>query len=330
MELNNVKKYLPYFKNNVKIQDIAKKLELKESEVYGLIELLQIEGVNINVELGENNKYVITRSFNKKCSKNIKDDINDLEEIKLCVVSDTHLCSKVQQLELLNRAYKEAYLRGINIVLHCGDMVDGDYRNKRPAHPYELFKHGFDEQAEYIIDYYPEIEGITTFFIDGSHDQTHFLNGGATVGRWVQKERKDLVYFGCDRYIFCAGENKKVKIEMYHPGGGSAKARSYKPQEYINNMEPGEKPRVLLQGHYHKSYYMFYRNVHAIEVPCFMDKSGFIVKQGLSNILGCYFITMYINKQGEIQYFIPDEFLFNERDIKKDDYLKAKKLTIKN
>lgn len=323
----DVKKYYKYLKDKESVENLCKKLELKENELYGLVELLQVEGYNIDIVTVDGVDRV-SKSINRRLTRSLKESIDQLEEIKLCAISDTHLGSKVQQLGLLNKAYREAYLRGITTVLHCGDMVDGDYRNKRPAHPYELFVHGFDEQAEYIITHYPYVEGMTTYFIDGSHDQTHYLNGGATVGTWVSKIRDDLKYLGCDRYIYMAGSKKNVKIEMYHPGGGSAKALSYNPQEYINNMAPGEKPRLLLQGHYHKSYFMFYRNVHAIEVPCFMDKSGFIIKRGMSNIVGCYFITMYVNKNGEIQYFIPEEYLFDSSELKKDDYLKAKQLRI--
>ena len=46
---------------------------------------------------------------------------------ELCVVSDTHIGNIHQQLHLLNDIYEEAYKRGITTILHCGDMVDGNY-----------------------------------------------------------------------------------------------------------------------------------------------------------------------------------------------------------
>lgn len=324
MDINKIYRYI---KNGDEVKNLCEKLEIKEIELFGLIEYMNLEGHEINV-YEENGILKINKKNILKKNRNLKEDIEDLEEIRLCIVSDTHIGTNTQQLTLLNKVYKEAYKRGINTVLHLGDLVEGDYRNKRPAHPYSVFLQGFDEQCEYTIEMYPKVKEIDTFFIQGSHDDTHFLNGGATIGRWVDRCRSDMHYLGQDDCIFKAGINKNVDIELHHPGGGSAKALSYNPQEKINKMEPNEKPRVLLEGHYHKTYYMFYRNVHALLVPCFMDKSGFMIRNSLTNIIGAYFITMYVNKNGEIQYFIPDEMLFNDKEIIKDDYKTCKKLVI--
>ena len=56
----------------------------------------------------------------------------------------------------INEIYEEAYNRGITTVLHVGDIVDGNYPN-RPENPRQQFLHGFDEQAGYVADMYPEI-----------------------------------------------------------------------------------------------------------------------------------------------------------------------------
>lgn len=328
METKEITKLYKYIKNGEEVKKVAERLELKDEELYGLVEYMNLEGYDIHI-YEENGKLKLKKKNIYKKERNLKENVEDLEEVKLCFVSDTHFGTSTQQLTLLNKVYKEAYLRGIDTVLHLGDLVDGDYRNKRPAHPYTVFLQGFDQQCEYVIENYPSVKGLTTYFIQGSHDDTHFLNGGATMGKWIMKSRNDMFYVGQDDYIYKAGTKNNVEIEMHHPGGGSAKALSYNPQEKINRMEPDEKPRVLAIGHYHKSYYMFYRNVHALLVPCFMDKSGFMIRNSLSNIIGAYFVTMYINKDGEIQYFIPDELLFKGNQIIQDDYKTCKKLVIK-
>ena len=96
------------------------------------------------------------------------------------------------QLHLLNKIYEEAYKRGITTVLHCGDLVDGNYLN-RPEQPRQQFLHGFDEQVGYVVDMYPKVKGITTNFILGSHDETHYKNDQATAGFWIPKCRKDMI-----------------------------------------------------------------------------------------------------------------------------------------
>ncbi len=328
MEYKQIKKAFNSLKNGVCVEDTCKTLGITSEELFGLIEFMRLEGFEVNI-VEEDKKLVVRKKSNIKKEKHIKDNMEDLEEVNLCIVSDTHLCSVVQQLTLLNNVYQEAYNRGITTVLHCGDLVDGDYSKIRPDHVYAIFARGFDEQAEYSIDMYPEIKGTTTYFIEGSHDDSHYKNGGATIGKWITKERPDMQFVGVDEYLFKAGKNKNLDILMKHPGGGIAKGYSYKLQEAINKMPSGGKPKILLQGHYHKSYYMFYRNVHAFSLPCLCAKSAFMTRMDIPNIVGAYFLKIYINKKGEIQYIEPEEYLFNESQIKEDDYQKCRKLTIK-
>ena len=66
-----------------------------------------------------------------------------------------------------------------------------------------------------------------------------------------------------------------VKIVLDHPGGGSAQSLSYKPQKRIEIMEAKFKPKILLIGHYHKSYAFSYRNVQCVLVPALCDKTQF-------------------------------------------------------
>ena len=242
-------------------------------------------------------------------------------------ISDTHFGNIHQQLHLLNKIYKEAYDRGITTIYHCGDMVDGNYPN-RPEQPRQQFLHGFDEQAAYVVDMYPEIDGITTKYILGSHDETHYKNGQATINEWISRCRKDMIFLGQDTATVM--ENG-VKIVLDHPGGGSAQSLSYKPQKRIEILESGIKPKILLIGHYHKSYSFVYRNVRGIEVPSFCDKTQFQQKQGLLNVVGAYFLDIYSDSKGNIQYFEAEEVLFDHKDMWDEagkDYKRVKKLVI--
>ena len=124
-----------------------------------------------------------------------------------------------------------------------------------------------------------------------------------------------------------------VKIVMDHPGGGSAQSVSYKPQKRIEILEPHTKPKLLLIGHYHKSYVFSYRNIQCVLVPALCDKTQFQQKQGLSNALGAYFLNIYSDQKGNIQYFEPEEILFGKNDIWDEvgkDKKKVKKLVVKN
>ncbi len=328
-ELSFVNKIYKYMRNDMSIETFMDKFNVSEPELTGIVELCRIYGKDVAIE-----KKGDTLVFKKNIKRNplaSKPNIDspNLNHNQICVISDTHFGSIHNQLHLVNKIYEEAYNRGIVTVLHVGDLVDGNYPN-RPENPRQQFLHGFDEQAGYVVDMYPEIDGITTYYILGSHDETHYKNGQATIDNWISRCRKDMIYLGQD-----TGEMNinKVKIVLDHPGGGSAKSLSYKPQKRIEMLEPHTKPKILLIGHYHKSYSFSYRNVQCILVPALCDKTQFQQKQGLYNALGAYFLDIYSDKEGNIQYFTPEEILFKKEDIWDEvgkDRRKVKKLEIKH
>jgi len=328
--LSDTEKYInkiyKFIKNGTRLEDFVKEMKIGLNEAYGLIETMKLYGKQIEMSVGNDGEITLVKKKAKKSSQYASVDKEGLIETNICVISDTHLGTKEQQLTLINDVYKEAYRRGIDTVLHIGDVLDGDYTQVRKEQTYQLFLRGFDEQVGYVIDMYPHVDGIMTYFIQGSHDETHLKNGGATAGKWIDRCRDDMVYLGQDKATF---KINNLRILMDHPGGGNAKSYSYKPQQAIEGLNPGEKPNILLQGHYHKSYYMFYRNVHALLVPCLVNQSQFMKKMNLQNVVGAYFLKIYSDEKGNIHYFEPEEHLFSTNDMIENDYQKCKKLDIR-
>lgn len=316
-----------YMKNGTNVEEFMAKFHINSAELNGLLELCRIYGKNVDIVV-KNGIMVFDKPFSRNVITTKPNlDTKDLIHTQLCVVSDTHLGNIHQQLHLLNKIYEEAYKRGITTVLHCGDLVDGNYLN-RPEQPRQQFLHGFDEQVGYVVDMYPKVRGITTKYILGSHDETHYKNGQATVNSWISRCRSDMEYLGQDSAAITING---VKIFMDHPGGGSAQALSYKPQKRIEILESDYKPKILLIGHYHKSYSFVYRNVRGIEVPCLCDKTQFQQKQGLSNVVGAYFLNIYSDSKGNIQYFEPEEVIFRPNEMWDEagkDKNKVKKMVI--
>ncbi len=332
MENNTSKEFVErvfrYMKNDMPIETFMEKFHVNKNELKGLLELCRLYGKDITIER-VNDTYVFKKNTVRIHNTN-KISINDpkLNHNQICVVSDTHIGNIHNQIHLLNRVYQEAYNRGITTVLHVGDVVDGNYPI-RPESPRQQFLHGFDEQAGYVVDMYPEIDGIKTYYILGSHDETHYKNGQATINNWVSRCRKDMIYLGQDVGNISIDQ---VKFILDHPGDGSAKSLSYKPQQRIEKLESHNKPNIMLIGHYHKSYSFVYRNVQCIEVPALCDITQFQQKKGISNYLGAYFLDIYSDKNGNIEYFEPEEILFDHTDIWDEqgkDKKKVKKLEIK-
>ena len=320
-------KYYKYVKNMMSIDTFMSKFHINYKELQGLLYMWEMCGKDVQI-VKDGNDMVFKKNITRKLSYN-KPNLDDLVCNEILVVSDTHFGNNHQQLHLLNELYQEAYNRGIKTVLHVGDLTDGNYPN-RLENPRQQFLHGFDEQVGYVVDMYPRIDGMTTEYILGSHDESHYKNGQATVNFWVDKCRDDMHFLGQD-----IGEIKidGVKYVMDHPGGGSAQGLSYKPQKRIEILESHTKPKVLLIGHYHKSYHFVYRNIQCVQVPALCAKTQFQQKQGLINSVGGYFLKVYSDKKGNIQYFEPEEVLYKQKDFWDEagkDKNKVKKLVIKD
>lgn len=109
--------------------------------------------------------------------------------------------------------------------------------------------------------------------------------------------REDLEYIGhVESDVEVATHAKKPTIiKVQHPGGGSAYARSYTGQKQVESFEGGEKPAILVQGHYHVSNYMNDRNVHVISLPGFQDQTVFARKKRLRMEIGGAILEFKVN-----------------------------------
>ena len=320
-------KSLDYVRNGMSIDAFMAKFHLSYKELLGLLHIWQFCGKNVEI-VQDGNEMVFKKNTPKKATYS-KVGLDELTCTEVLVVSDTHFGNIHNQLHLLNDLYREAYNRGVTTVLHVGDMTDGNYPN-RPENPRQQFLHGFDEQVGYVVDMYPQIDGMTTYYILGSHDETHYKNGQATVDKWLQATRSDMKFLGQDKGEITIN---KVKYVLDHPGGGSAQGLSYKPQKRIEILESHMKPKILLIGHYHKSYHFLYRNIQCLQVPALCGKTQFQQKQGLINSVGGYFLKVWSDKKGNIQYMEPEEIAYDEKDLWDEagkDKSKVKKLVINN
>lgn len=186
------------------------------------------------------------------------------DKLKFGVLSDTHIGSIYADVDFLNYAYEVFRNENIEYVFHCGDLVDGEkvYRGQE----YEIIEHGADRQVQCVVDTYPKVEGITTYFILGNHDLSFWKTSGVNIGLRISSLRSDMVYLGFTEADFTIRE--KIVVRLFHPGMGTAYAISYQVQKYIDSLAVGHEPDILLIGHLHKSEYLFYGNVHAIQVGC--------------------------------------------------------------
>ena len=240
-------------------------------------------------------------------------------EFKFGAIADTHLGSKYERLDVLNTLYDVFEREGVKAVFHGGNYVDGEfYYNK-----YETYTHGFDEMIDNFIEKYPQREGIITYFISGDdHEGWWMQREGLDAGRVIEdrareKGRNDLVYLGYqERDIVLEAERGKSLIRLIHAGGGTAYADSYSTQRMAESFQEGEKPHILLVGHYHKAIYHIPRGIHTVQLGTTQEQTRFMRKRKIKAVLGGWLITANQAPTGEINRFKP-EFIgpFWDRDF---------------
>lgn len=293
------KKKQPYV---VKIMD---DLDLKEHEVIGLVGMLKMKGYLYDVVDGK----VVTLKPVK--SNDVYYINNDLEHLKLLLISDTHLASKYDRLDILKYLYDKASEKGVNYVLHSGDVTEGI--SGRPEQVYNLKEMSYTGQRDYVIDKYPKSD-ITTYMISGNHDFWWVKKCGADIVKDICRYRDDLVYLGSDCEDLKIG---KLKIRLYHGKGGGAYAKSYKLQKYLDAIIPEEIPDILQTGHVHQAFYMKQGNTHCFQTSCLQDLTPYERSMGFSNDKSVWWVDVWFDDKGNPVRINQELEVFGSKIIKR-------------
>lgn len=292
-------------KKNPTIAAVMKDLNLKEHEVYGLVELLKQKGYFFDIINGkimkikpikENDVYKVSNNLNK---------------LKLLLISDTHLASKYDRLDILRYLYQEAEDKSVNYVLHSGDLTEGV--SGRPQQLYELKENSYTGQRDYVIDKYPKSD-IPTYIIAGNHDLWWIKNCGADIVQDICKNRDDLHYLGSDCEDLMIG---KARIRLYHGKGGSSYAKSYKVQKYLDSIPNEEIPDILQTGHTHQAFYIKQGKTHCFQTSCLQDLTSFERSMGFSNDKSCWWVNIDLDNNGNIYSVEQKLETFGKKLIKK-------------
>jgi len=240
---------------------------------------------------------------------------------KIGLVADTHLCCREERLDALNAQYDLFAREGVRDVFHGGNIVDGYVPRINGG---SVFETSVDGQALYCARHYPKRDGVTTHFITGNDHEGWWQKEGFNFGAYLQMVcerlgRNDMKYLGhveADVELRCGGHVQRMKIQ--HPGGGSAYARSYKGQKMAESFEGGEKPAILVQGHYHVSSYACERNIHIIGMPGFQEQTIFGRTKHLRYEIGGVILEFKMSSvTGAITRVRPEFNLFFDRGFYK-------------
>lgn len=297
-------------KPSYSLLDLCREIDVSVRDIDDAVQELEIEGYDI--EIGKDaviRTFVPPPGFEQHLFKRVKNS----NTIKVGALSDTHYGNIASRQDVITAAYDHFEAEGITSVYHSGNLIDGYHprfnHNELVDGCYEL-----EGQLEYASLNYPKKKGITTHYIAAEdHEGWWHRKSGLNIGRIMQQyfhhtfDRRDLVCIGfgeCDIELrtkeMKAGTRGPI-MRVIHPGGGTAYALSYKTQKMAESLQGGEKPQIILCGHYHKFDWNYHREIHNIMVGCLEDQTLFMRKNNIPAHLGYCIIEMKIYPGGTLE-----------------------------
>lgn len=232
---------LKMIEENKSLNEITNNLELSNKELYNKLLYLRNSGINIYRKYlyDGNIHYGLIKNFNidriPKPETRITLDKTQLN-FKAIVISDLHIGSKKERLDLLEIVYEYCIKNNINIILNCGDLVDGLYHVNNASTEMAY------EEVTKMLEKHPYDKNILNFICLGNHDMYFLEKFGINVRNIIQANRHDLipVSFGLSGI--------KIKKDLLFL---SHKLSNKNPTIYEPN-------KIIFEGHSH--YTNFYLN----------------------------------------------------------------------
>jgi len=248
------KRIIQLINQNKNLKEIANELNLTEKQIYVRIKQLIKHGYNLEPSYSYNSdvyfnlkKQDILKNLNRVDIKMPSSENN----FRALVISDLHIGCIDSDVKLINLVYEYAIKNGINIILNCGDNIEGDYTSDQ-----KNIK-DLDSQIEYFIKKYPYDKNILNFTLYGNHDYHSFLSDGLDISKAIQNSRYDIITAGMGQANI---HIKHDSIILFHQLN-----KDFKP---IINSE-----KIVLSGHSHMMKTKL-RDIFWIGIPTLSYKSN--------------------------------------------------------
>lgn len=272
------------------IIDIANALNISPQMVQDAVNRLKL---NKKIIYQENDFIVTDSTIKKKDPVTINISKHGENELIFGGIADTHIGSKYERLDVLNSLYDRFVDAGVTTVFHGGNWIDGESRFNKT----DIYAFGLGNQVENFIEKYPQRKEIKNYIISGDdHEGWYVQRENINIGEYMQmiaqkNGRYDLIDAGyIERDFELKQKNGSSILRLIHAGGGSTYAISYTAQKYVEMLQGGEKPQIVLVGHYHKFEYGYPREVHVCQLGCTEDQTPFMRKKKMQAMVGgCIF-----------------------------------------
>jgi len=211
--------------------------------------------------------------------------------------SDPHIGHKEFRGQLWDKMIRYFKREKPDFILTPGDHLEG--MSHRVGHVYNLNEIGYHAQIKKAVDLYSELPS-PTFGIDGNHDQWYFKpqNMGVIVGEDLERRVEGKGYTHLGQQEGDIEPAPGVTIKLFHANDGTAYAMSYKMQKLIESFTGGDKPNIVMSGHYHKALSMSIRNVVGFECGTLCGQTEWMRGKKIAAHMGFGMIDVYYNARG--------------------------------
>lgn len=241
----STKKLLNLIDEGKSLNQICKELNKTPKQIFNHLTMLKNSGYlfNRNYYYSGDIHYTPNTNFNVYRSQPYLGTYKGTKCMKAVAISDTHIGSNFERLDLLNEIYNYCTKEGITMVFHCGDIIDNvNIEGKVPK----------EERVEYLLKNYPYDKNILTFNIFGNHDASMLFELKQNMQVLLENYRHDLVNLG---YEQGALKVKKDSITLFHNINNSRISETSNPSS------------IYLLGH-----------THTFSVNCKLDRDNLKIK----------------------------------------------------
>jgi hypothetical protein len=300
------------------VEAIADELDRGPKAIATALEGLRTRGYNVVSRIGKRGGIVLEAIAQDTDRPRIIHDLSDYggKWVRFGVCGDKHLGNMHCRLDVLKLLYDLYESEGITTVYDTGNWIDGEARFNKG----ELLVHGMDGQLDYWIENHPGRPGMTTKYVAGDdHEGWYQQRECLEIGKYAMLRardagRTDLEYLGYAETLIELKAKQGSRIMMVnHPGGGSSYAISYKGQKYVESLQGGEKPAIILQGHYHKFNVGYPREVWVVDTGTCCDQTLFMRKKHLQAHVGGQIVELQQAPDGRVTRFRVEFLPFYDR-----------------
>jgi len=246
-EINN--ELLRLIKEKKTINQISQELNLTNREVHGELTFLKKYATAFSSKYYYDGNLIYVLNQNKQDKISIITKPTDTEFIAICI-SDLHIGSELERLDLLDKVYEYCVKEGINIIINGGDLIDGFIGRCKKKHE------NHEKQIEYFIKNYPFDENILNFACLGNHDFTALYKSNIDFQEILKDTRPDIIPLGYGKGTI---NIKRDQIIVQHP------------LAFEKNTDFKIKNKLVLRGHQHQMKFLRTKNNAIIYLPTLSD-----------------------------------------------------------